>query len=312
MLQAYRDAAALHTVIELDLFTRIAHGTDTAHRIASELDVPERGIRLLCDFLAGAGLIMKDGEGFKLAADATMFLEKLSPSYLGEAVAKVYSTPLLRAFERLTESVRGQPTGKMAPMPRGWLEIARGVTDPAVAARAFAEAVALPQGPLKILDVCAGDGLYGIAIAGLYPEAIVVAADRKAVLKAAHENAARAGLGTRYQNISGDILEMPFGRKFDCAICAGGLYQFDPPQIELLMKRILDALKKTGQLIILEFVVEGRLEYAGFGLTMLTATRRGGAYTLAELQSMLRSSGFASSESQPLPAAHATMITARP
>ena len=54
-LQAYRDAAVLNTAIELELFTRIAHGADTAHRIASELEVPERGIRLLCDSLGRRG-----------------------------------------------------------------------------------------------------------------------------------------------------------------------------------------------------------------------------------------------------------------
>src|ERR1039458_3180885 len=97
-LQAYRDAAVLNTAIELELFTRIAHGTDTVNKIAAEIGVSVRGIRLLCSYLAGAGLLTGDGEGLQLAADAAMFLDKRSPSYLGGAAGTLYSTPLLRGF----------------------------------------------------------------------------------------------------------------------------------------------------------------------------------------------------------------------
>ena len=107
-LQAYRDAAVLNTAIELQLFTRIAHGGDTVNRIAAELGVSARKIKLLCDYLAGAGLIINDGEGLQLAPDAAMFLDQRSPSYLGDAACKLYSTPLLRGFERLTVRLQGQ------------------------------------------------------------------------------------------------------------------------------------------------------------------------------------------------------------
>ena len=306
----------LNTAIELELFTRIAHGTDTANKIAAELGVPIRGIRLLCDYLAAAGLIIKDGEGLQLAADVAAFLDKRSPSYLGGAAGTLYSTPLLRGFERLTEFVRGRETGAHSTIQPAWFDIGRGLTEPAAIPEILADTVIFPGGPLKILDVSGADGAYGIAIAVRCPEAIMVAADRPAGLKAAQENAVRAKLGTRYQNIPGDLLTTPFGVGFDAAILAGRLYQLDPAQITLLMKRLRDALKKTGLLIILDFLTEDSPdfagEYAGFGLTMLTATRRGGPYSVAEVQEMLRSSGFGSMDSQRLPAAHATLVTARP
>ncbi len=314
-LQAYRDAAALNTAIELELFTRIAHGADTVNKIAAELGVPARGIRLLCNYLAGAELIIKDGEELQLAEDTAMFLDNRSPLYIGGAAATLYSTPLLRGVERLTEFVRGRESGELTAVQPDWFDIGRGLTDRAASMGAFADAVVLPRGPLKILDAGAGDGAYGIAIAARYPEAIIVAVDRPAALKVAQQNAARAKLGTRYQNIPGNLLAMPFGIDYDAAILAGGLYRFDPAQIELLLKRVRDSLKRTGQLLILEFLWEDSAgfssEYAGFALTLLTATPRG-AYSTAELQDMLRSSGFGGVESQPLPEARATLVTARP
>ena len=311
-LQAYRVAAVVNTAIELELFTRIAHGNDTVNKLAGELDVPVRGIRLVCDLLADAGLIIKDGEGLQLAPDAAMFLDKRSPAYLGESTGKLYTAPLLHGFEQLTEFVRGRKSEEATTILPDWYDIGRGLTDQDEAVTAFVDAVLFPGGPFKILDVGAGNGAYGIALAARYPEAIIVAADRPAELKIAQDNAVRARLRTRFQNIPGDFLAMPFGMDYDAAILAGHLNQLEPAQIELLMKRIRDALKKTGRLTILEFLSPDDPEYAGFSLTMLTATRRGGAYSVAEVQDLLRSSGFGAIESRPLPPAHATLITAQP
>lgn len=310
MLQAYRDAAALNTAIELELFTRIAHGTDTASKIAAELDLPIRGIRALCNYLAVTGLIVKDGEDLQLTDESSTFLVNSSPACLTNAAPALYATPLLRGYERLTDLVCGRATAESVNIP-GWFSLARGVTDRTAATRAFADAMLLPAGPSKILDVGAGEGEFGIGVASRYPEAVMVAADRPAALKLAQRNADEARLGTRYQNIPGDLLSMSFGQEYDAAIVAHRLYQLDPPAVDLLMKRIRDALKKTGQLYILEFLSEELPEYAGATLSMLAATRRGGPYTIAEVKQKLVSSGYGHIESRPLPEAHATLVTAR-
>src|SRR5215467_6239385 len=81
-LQAYRDAAALHTAIELELFTRIAHGTDTAASLAEEIGIPVRGVRLLCEYLVSVGLLDKQDETLKLTDDVRLYLDKKSPAFL--------------------------------------------------------------------------------------------------------------------------------------------------------------------------------------------------------------------------------------
>ncbi len=270
---------------------------------------------MLCNHLAGVGVIVKDGEELQLAKDAAIYLDKRSSFYLGSATAALYSTPLLRGFERLTEFVRGAESGEHAAFQPEWFDVGRGLTDQGAAIRAFVDAVVLPGGPLKILHAGAGDGLYGIALAERYPEAVIVAADRPASLKVAQQNAVRAKLRTRYQNIPGDLLTTEFGTGYDAVIFTGGLHRLDPEQIELLMKRFRDALKKNAQLFISEFLLEDGAEfareYAGFALTMLTATRRGVPYSAVEVQDMLRSCGFVSAGSRFLPEAHATLVTAR-
>jgi precorrin-6B methylase 2 len=320
-LQAYRDAAALNTAIELELFTRIAHGSDTASRIAAELDVPVRGIRLLCEYLAGSGLLEKEDEQLKLTGDVALYLDKTSPAYLGDRLPLLGSVPLLRGYERLTDAVRaggerkvGDGDGDGRPE---WFDISRGVTDPAAAVKAFAENVTLPAGqPLKILDIGARDGAFGIALARRYPESVVVALDCPAALQTAQDNAHLAGLGTRYQNIPGDALAAPIGNEYDVALIGGGVCQFDDSQITSLMKRIHYSLKKTGQLLILDCLAEDTpeflREFAGFRLNILAATSRGDVHSLASVKGALQASGFKSVEARHLPAACATLVTARP
>ncbi len=82
------------------------------------------------------------------------------------------------------------------------------------------------------------------------------------------------------------------------------------------MMRIHHTLRATGQLILLEFLSEDSpefiREFSGYRLNLLAATPRSEAYSLPEVKGMLEVSGFHSIESQPLPAAFATLVTARP
>jgi hypothetical protein len=134
--------------------------------------------------------------------------------------------------------------------------------------------------------------------------------DRPAALRIAQENAARARLGTRYQNIAGDFMTASFGMYFDAALLTARLFQLEPSQIEALLQRIRDAMKKTARLFILEFFPEDRPEDAGFGLTMLTSTSQGRPYSMVEMKDFLRLSGFGAVETRMLTAAHATLIAA--
>lgn len=306
----------MNTAIQLELFTRIAHGTDTASKIAAELGVPVRGIRILCEYLASIGLLEKEDEQLRLTTDVALFLDKKSSLYLGKAADILYSPQLMQSYARLTESLRAGKSGPDNAVRPAWFDLARGLSDPAAAVKAFVEVVTFPAGrPLKILNIGAGCGTFGIALGVRYPDAVIVALDYPESLRKAQEYAETAKLGTRYQNIPGDPLLVPLGLEYDAVIIAGGLHQYDSSQITSLLMRTRYALKKSGQLLILEFLTEDGSrsagDFAGFRLNMLAATPRGDAYSLAEVKGMLESSGFRSIEAQPLAAACATLVTAK-
>src|SRR4030095_8007317 len=67
---------------------------------------------------------------------------------------------------------------------------------------------------LKILDIAAGHGLYGLAFAKNNPQASVVALDWPNVLEVAKENAAAAGVVDRYSTIEGSAFEVDYGKDY--------------------------------------------------------------------------------------------------
>ena len=82
-LNAYQRTAALKTAIELDVFSAIHEGAQTAPAIADRVGASVRGTRILCDFLALLGLITKTGDQYALTPDTAVFLVRQSPAYMG-------------------------------------------------------------------------------------------------------------------------------------------------------------------------------------------------------------------------------------
>jgi hypothetical protein len=310
-LQAYREAAVLHTAIELELFTRIAHGMDTAYKVASSLELPVRGVKLVCESLAVSGFLIKEDDRYRLSEDAAWFLDRKSAGYL-DGTAALYSPELRRAYEGLTETVRA---GKVAPgaiaeTRPAWFAAGRGVVDAAAAGKAFADAVNLPAGErIKILDIASRDSMYSIGLALRYPDAIVVALDCPKALGEAQARANAARLGTRYQNIPGDPLTAPLGFDYDVVLLSH-LYQFEPEQVISLLARIQYALKKkTGQLLIVEFFEDNA--FAGFRMNMFAGTARGELYTEGAVREILGTCGFGSIEVEGLEGSRASLVRAR-
>jgi ubiquinone/menaquinone biosynthesis C-methylase UbiE len=162
-----------------------------------------------------------------------------------------------------------------------------------------------PTKPLKVLDISASHGLYGLAFARCNPAARVVGNDWPTVLKVAQETAERMGVGDRFSMIPGSAFDVDFGLDYDVVLLPNFLHHFDTTGCEKLLRKVHAALKSDGRAVVLEFIPEpDRVSpppSAMFALTMLATTPAGDAYTYAQYESMLRNAGFARGELHPLP-----------
>ncbi len=149
---------------------------------------------------------------------------------------------------------------------------------------------------MKVLDIAAGHGLYGIAVAAHNPAAEIVAVDWKNVLEVAVENATQAGVASRYRTIPGSAFDVDFGQGYDVVLLPAFLHHFDPAANIRLLKKIRAAMNPEALLAILETMPnEDRVSppmEAKFSMMMLCTTPVGDAYTFRELAQMCREAGF--------------------
>ena len=310
-INAYQRTEALRGAIDLGLFTEIAKGATTTDALAKQLDAPERGVRILCDYLVVAGFLTKADHSYGLTPDTALFLDKSSPAYVGVATRFLLAPDLAEAFRDVAGTVRKGGTlmeedGSVTAENPLWIEFARGMA-PLIApsAQFIAELVGPAQGPIKVLDIAAGHGLFGIYVAQKNPEAMIFAVDWPAVLEVATENAQAAGVADRHHLKPGSAFEVDYGTDYDLVLLTNFFHHFDVPMCTELARRVYGALKPGGRAMTLEFVPnDDRVsppDAAMFSLTMLCSTPRGDAYTFAQYKQIFEEAGFSKHEIHPAP-----------
>jgi ubiquinone/menaquinone biosynthesis C-methylase UbiE len=169
-----------------------------------------------------------------------------------------------------------------------------------------------PQAPKRVLDIAAGHGLFGIAIAKAVPGAEIVATDWHAVLEVAKENAVAAGVSARYNTIAGSAFEVEWGKDFDLVLITNFLHHFDPPTCVEMLSKVRVSLSSRGRALAVDFVPnEDRVSppfAAAFSFVMLASTPRGDAYTGPEFEEMGREAGFSKVSVTPLPPSPQSLI----
>jgi hypothetical protein len=311
-VSAYQRTEALRAAIELDLFSHVAAGRHTAAELAEAAQASPRGVRILADYLTILGFLHKQDERYTLSDDTKVFLDRKSPAYLGGAVGFMLAPELKESFYQLTAAVRRGGTaiseeGTVSHDNPIWVEFARAMGPlMQMPAQLLAGLIGGEAGrPLRVLDVAAGHGLFGITIAKRYPQAQITALDWPNVLAVAAENARQSGVAERHSLHPGSAFEVDWGGPYDVVLLTNFLHHFDLPTCETLAAKSFASLAPGGRAITLDFVPEpDRVTppaTAGFALVMLATTAHGDAYTFAEYQDVFGKAGFSRSEFRALP-----------
>jgi SAM-dependent methyltransferase len=321
-LFAYQRTAALRAAIELDLFRLVGEGPGDAASIARRASASERGIRILCDFLTVIGLLTKSDGKYQNTVSSAIFLDSRSSASMA-STARFLANPMVQEpFGRLAEIVRSGRTvlpgqGSVEPENPAWVEFAHSMAPMMgpMAGPLAAIVLAGRTGPVAVLDIAAGHGLFGIEVAKQNPAARVVAVDWAAVLEVASQNAKKAGVHDRFETRAGSAFDVDYGGPYDVALLTNFLHHFDPPTCVVLLKKVRAALKPGGSVAALEFVPNpDRVSppmAASFSLTMLATTPAGDAYTLAELEAMYGAAGFVDVVGHAIPTGPHTVVVAR-
>jgi 2-polyprenyl-3-methyl-5-hydroxy-6-metoxy-1,4-benzoquinol methylase len=311
-LNAHEQTAALRTAIELDVFSAIGAGANTAAAIAAKTGAAEKGARILCDFMTVQGFLSKDQGKYALTQESAIFLDRKSSACLASMAGFLGTERARKNFDSLTQAVRKggsvwSESDNTKPNDEFWVAFAHSMGPLTVPSAEFISGLLRAEEgkPTRVLDIAAGHGMYGITVARKNPKAEVFALDWPAVLAVAQENAQKFGVADRYSVRPGSAFETDMGTGYDYVLLTNIFHHFDMPTCEKLMKRVHAALKPGGKAITLEFVPnEDRVTpptAAAFSLIMLANTDSGDAYTFSEYEKMFRNAGFAKSTLHPVP-----------
>jgi SAM-dependent methyltransferase len=319
MMQAHQQTAALKAAIDLDVFAAVGEGPGDVASIARHAKASERGIRILCDFLVINGVLAKENGKYRHTPTSAAFLDPRSPACMASVAQFMSAPPLLEPFARLTEVVRDGRTilagdGTVEPENPVWVLFAENMAPMTGPLAGPLAAVVLEghAGPMRVLDIAAGHGLFGIEIAKQNKQAQITGLDWAAVLRVAVRNAEKAGVKDRYTMLPGSAFDVEFGGPYDVVLLTNFLHHFDKETCVRLLKKVRAALKPGGRAATLEFVPnEDRVSppmSAAFAMVMLASTADGDAYTLSELSAMYDKAGFKGVTAHAIPTLPQTIV----
>lgn len=301
MQWAYAQTFTLMAAAELDLFTALAERPGDVDDLAGRIGAAPRGVRMLCEALVGMHVLRREGDEFALVEGADdllaagregsrlgsiRFLRRIITDWMGLADAVRTGRPVLD----VNGPVGGSFFRDLVPaLYHGNL----------AAAEAAAEELkrTLPRFDVEALDVAAGSGVFGIALARAHDGVVVTALDKGAVLEVTRDHVDRYGLSARFHYLPGDLREVSLieGR-FDVAFLGHILHSEGEEQTRLLLRRVASALRTGGTVVIGEFLLDedrsGPPLSLFFGLNMLIHSEVGDVFTLSQLSGWLEEAGF--------------------
>ena len=292
------EAALHHGVFDL-----LDGGSKTVEEVAAQSGASVRGLRAVMNALAGLGLLTKDAEGrYGLTADSAAFLVSTKPGFLG-GVIKHTSTQLVPKWLRLEEVVRtGKPAASVnrekvgAEFFHKFVEDIFPMSYPSAQRLAEALVIADAKKPVKVLDLAAGSGVWGIALAQRSLRVTVTAVDWPGVLDVTRKVATRLGVAGRFSFVAGDLATADFGRGHHIATLGHILHSEGERRGRALLKKTFKALAKGGTIAIAEFLVDdartGPPVSLIFAVNMLVNTDEGDTWSFDEIAGWLREAGF--------------------
>ncbi|HVF84390.1 MAG TPA: class I SAM-dependent methyltransferase, partial [Abditibacteriaceae bacterium] len=311
----------LEAAIRHRVFDVLDDGAKTLEDVSRETGASVRGLSALMTGLAAFDFVSKDGELYSLTPESAAFLVSHKPAFQGGLLRQM-SAQIIPGWLHLNNCIEsGQPVTQVNDEAEGgafFEDLVQSLFALNYAAAqvlaahlklegAKAEGAGLEgDAPIRVLDLAAGSGVWGIALAQSSPQVHITVVDWEQVLPIARCNAEKFGLSERLDTIAGDIADVPFGDGFAVATLGHILHSEGRQRSRALLKKTFEALSPGGTIAIAEFLVNeersGPPSGAIFAVNMLLHTKEGDAYSFEEISEWLLETGFENPRLLPAPA----------
>jgi predicted O-methyltransferase YrrM len=311
----------IQAAVQHRLFDHLAESPRTLAELASATGASARGLKAILNALVGLQLLSRSGDRYQLEPESAAFLVSTKPAYHGGFFK--HMSHLLERWLELKDVVQtGRPISHQKESSEA-PEFFAGFVE-SLFPLAYAAAQKLGQhlqlagakSPLSVLDIGAGSGVWGIALAQQSPLVTVRAVDWPRVLEVTEKIARRCGVADRLTLAPGDLLEADFGTGHKVATIGHILHGEGPERNQQLLRRTFQALAPGGTVAIAEFLPnEERTGPPGsllFAVNMLVNTEAGDTYTFGEISSWLKEAGFVDPRLLDVPSVSPLVLATRP
>ncbi len=302
MAWGYAPTLIIDAAVQQGVFDRLDQGPRTLTELVAQTGASARGLTAILNALVALKLLARDADRYVLTPESATFLVSTKPDYRG-AFFQHHTQQLLPQWQHLRESVStGKPLNRTNNETDGAAHFASFVESlfpgnfPAATLLGHHLRISELKAAASVLDIGAGSGVWGIALAKQSPHVRVRAVDWPSVLEVTRKVAARHQVADRLTTVPGDFFTADFGQGHQVAVLGHILHSEGPERCQQLLRRILHALAPGGTLAIQEFMPDddrtGPPQALIFAVNMLVNTEAGSTYTFAEMSAWLRAAGY--------------------
>ncbi len=299
----YAPPLILEAAIRHRVFDVLDGGAKTLGEVAKETGASERGLSAIMNALVGLQFLAKGEAGrYSLTPESDAFLVSHKPGFLGGMI-RHGSSQLIPKWLHLNEVVAtGRPAAAVNQQGDGTEFFQQFVNDIFPLSYPAAQALARyldcnAEGRMvRVLDLAAGSGVWGIAQAQCSDAVYVTVVDWAGVIPATRKTVAKFGLSERFTFVEGDLDHADFGGGHDIATLGHILHSEGKERSRALIGKTFKALKAGGTIAIAEFLVNA--ERTGppnallFAVNMLVNTDTGDTFSFEEISEWLKEAGF--------------------
>jgi 2-hydroxy-4-(methylsulfanyl)butanoate S-methyltransferase len=295
---------ALFSALNLDLFGHLAGRTKTFEALVTETGVAANRLKTMLVALTAIGLVVRDGDHYRNAPASERYLVRGAPAYFGDYYRFQIDRQIYPALLHLDSGVAGD----IAHLA---FDSLAGLTGDPAEADAFTRAQhAGSMGPAlmlaksfdlrgaeALLDVGGGSGAFSIALCQRNAELKAIVLDFPNVITVAERFVREAKLEDRIAYLRGDAIGTPWPGNQDVIMMSYLLSAVAEPSIPLLLRKVWDALRPGGRLLIHDFMLDndetGPDLAALWFLQYLSGRIDGICFSAATLAAQLQDEGFA-------------------
>ena len=320
MAWGYAAPLILEAAIKHGVFDALDSGPKNIWEVEKATGASVRGLTAIMNVLVGMQFLAVDDEGrYTLTPESSTFLVRSKPSFMGGLIRHT-SEHLVPRWLHLNEVVAtGKPVVAVNQEKTGGEFFHDFVTDifpmsyPAAQYLAGEMNFGQSGDPVRVLDLAAGSGVWGIAQAQASPRVQVTAVDWPEVIPVTQKTVARFGFPDRFSYVEGDLHDADFGTGYQLATLGHILHSEGEALSRKLLAKAHAALASGGTIAVAEFLVNQ--EHTGpmvgliFAVNMLVNTENGTTWSFEEIRNWLEEAGFVNARTIPSPG-HSPLILA--